>query len=209
MNFCSQQTSLSDNTVPIIKFYLTIFTYKREKIFLHASVKSPVNFERPDENTIIFFRWEHGERTRRVFFSFGQSVCTSMLYKNIRLLLCPCAQAVISPACPKVGTRRSLCQLNSNQQTKMEWDIELHPISSPVLKPAVASHKLAYKLKLWRWEKLSCQITTKSHPASVLMCASKLDPASCLLLKRGESWWSFSCLSFDHPFQSTVISAAY
>lgn len=83
-----------------------------------------------------------------MFFSFGQSVCSSTLYKNIRLILCPCAQAVISPACPKVGTQRSPCQLNSNQQTKMEWDIELHPISSPVLKPVDASHKLAYKLRL-------------------------------------------------------------
>lgn len=31
MNFLSQQTSLSDNTVPITKFYFKIFTYKRKE----------------------------------------------------------------------------------------------------------------------------------------------------------------------------------
>lgn len=31
MNFLSQQVSLSDNTVPIINFYLKIFTYKRKE----------------------------------------------------------------------------------------------------------------------------------------------------------------------------------
>lgn len=90
-------------------------------------------------------------------------VCTSVPCKNSvgRPIFTPCVQAFISPACPNVGTQHSHCQLNSNQQTKMEWDIELHPISSPILKPVFASHKLAYKLRLWRWEMLSCQITTK------------------------------------------------
>lgn len=76
-------------------------------------------------------------------------------YIRAGLIVNPYAQAVISPACPKVGTQLPRCQLNSNQQTKMEWDIELHPISSPILKPVFASRKLAYKLRLWRWEKSS------------------------------------------------------
>lgn len=41
MNFLSQQTSLCDNTMPIIELYLKTFTWKRKKILiLHASVKT-------------------------------------------------------------------------------------------------------------------------------------------------------------------------
>lgn len=98
------------------------------------------------------YKSENKDRTPRfVFCLFLFKVKFVPLYPTKiirRLIFSPCAQAVISPACPKVGTQHSHCQLNSNQQTKMERDIELHPISSPILKPVFASHKLAYKLRL-------------------------------------------------------------
>lgn len=52
----------------------------------------------------------------------SSEVRPSVRYKNIiwRFIFSPCAEAVISPACPKVGVQHSHCQLNSNQQTKME-----------------------------------------------------------------------------------------
>lgn len=113
----------------------------------------------------------------------------------------PCAQAVISPAGPKVGTWHPHCQLNSNQQTKMEWDIELHPISSPILKPVFASHKLAYKLRLRRREKSRLPDNNEATSCRRLDASVQLGSSflPSLDVRRSSFGWA-STIHFDlHP----------